>query len=488
MSLNLVSLSEKLGRGVVNGQPLYGQDRPCIDVINPATGDLVARVPMASASDTVAAIEAARVALPLWKARTAAERSQLLERWFDLIEERAQAIAHTMVLEQGKPLTEAMGEVTYAASFVKFFAEEAKRLYGEIIPSISRDKRNLVTREAVGVCAAITPWNFPAAMVTRKAAPALAAGCTMVIKPSELTPLTALLLVELAHEAGIPAGVLNVVVGDAAEIGRVLTSSPVVRMLSFTGSTRVGQLLMEQCAATVKKLGLELGGNAPFIVFDDADLDAAVEGAIASKFRNSGQTCVCANRLYVQAGVYDAFAAKLVTRVKTLKPGFGLVEGVTQGPLINESARCKALSHIADAVELGAQVATGGKSVEGPGYFLEPTVLLGVTQKMQCMQEETFGPVAPLVRFETEQEVIDLANSTEFGLASYFFSQSVTRCFRVAEAIESGMVGVNTGLISSEVVPFGGVKQSGLGREGSHHGLEEYTEMKLVCFGSIGPA
>lgn len=488
MHLNLVSLPEKFGWGVINGSPLSHSDGRTIDVSNPATGELVARVPMASATHTVEAIEAARVALPSWKARTAAERSKLLERWFDLIEEHAPAIAHTMVLEQGKPLSEALGEVGYAASFVKFFAEEAKRIYGETIPSTSKDKRNMVTREAVGVCAAITPWNFPAAMVTRKAAPALAAGCTMVIKPSELTPLTALMLVDLAHEAGIPAGVLNVVVGDAAEIGGVLTASPVVRMLSFTGSTRVGQLLMAQCAPTIKKLGLELGGNAPFIVFDDADLDAAVEAAMTSKFRNAGQTCVCANRLYVQAGVYDAFAAKLVERVQGLKSGFGLMEGVTQGPLINEAARHKALSHIVDAVEQGAHVAIGGKSIEGAGYFMEPTVLLDVTQQMLCMHEETFGPVAPLVRFDTEQEVIELANSTEFGLASYFFSQDVTRCFRVAEAIESGMVGVNTGLISSEVVPFGGVKQSGLGREGSHHGLEEYTELKFVCFGSIRSA
>jgi len=378
--------------------------------------------------------------------------------------------------------------VAYAASFVRFYAEEATRLYGELIPSSSRDKRNLVSREPIGVCAAITPWNFPAAMVTRKAAPALAAGCTMVIKPSELTPLTALLLVELAHEVGIPPGVLNVVVGDAEAIGRVLTSSPVVRMLSFTGSTRIGQLLMAQCAPTVKKLGLELGGNAPFIVFDDADLDAAVEGALASKFRNSGQTCVCANRLYVQDAVYDAFADKLARRVSELKPGSGFDEGVTQGPLINEAARDKALSHIEDALSHGARLAVGGKALPGRGHFLEPTVLLDVRPGMLCMREETFGPVAPLVRFETEQEVVALANSTEFGLASYFFSQDIGRCFRVADAIESGMVGVNTGLISSEVVPFGGVKQSGLGREGSRHGLDEYTELKYVCFGSLGSA
>jgi succinate-semialdehyde dehydrogenase/glutarate-semialdehyde dehydrogenase len=486
MSNQLVLLSDKLAFSVVNGQRVAESGAGLIEVSNPATGELVARVVAAGAKETQEAIEAARDAQILWKAQTATQRSKLLERWFDLIELHTDELARLMVLEQGKPLAEAIGEIAYAANFVKFFAEEAKRIYGETIPSTSKDKRNIVIREPVGVCAAITPWNFPAAMVTRKAAPALAAGCTMVIKPSELTPLTALKLVELAQDAGIPDGVLNVVVGDATEIGGVLTSSCVVRMLSFTGSTRVGQLLMAQSAPTIKKLGLELGGNAPFIVFDDANLDVAVEGAIASKFRNSGQTCVCANRLYVQAGVYDAFAAKLVERVKSLKTGFGLEAGVTQGPLINEPARKKALAHIADAVSHGAQVVTGGRALEGPGFFMEPTVITGVTHQMLCMREETFGPVAPLVRFETEQEVIELANSTEFGLASYFFSQDVTRCFRVAEAIESGMVGVNTGLISSEVVPFGGVKQSGLGREGSHHGLEEYTELKFVCFGSIG--
>ncbi len=485
MSLQLVSLPLRHGFGLVGDRLLSHLDGPCIEVINPATGALVARVPKASAADTEEAIASAQQALVSWKALTAVQRSHVLERWFHLIEAHTAALAETMVLEQGKPLEEARAEVGYAASFVKFYAEEAKRLYGEIIPSTAGDRRNMLVREPVGVCAAITPWNFPAAMVTRKAAPALAAGCTMVIKPSELTPLTALLLVQLARAAGVPAGVLNIVVGDAADIGPVLTASPVVRMLSFTGSTRVGQMLMAQCAPTVKKLGLELGGNAPFIVFDDADLDAAVEGAMASKFRNAGQTCVCANRLLVQSGVYDAFAQKLVAKVAALKPGFGLDAGVTQGPLIDEAARQKALSHIADAVERGARLATGGTALAGPGHFLAPAVLLGVTAEMLCMREETFGPVAPLLRFETEQQAIDLANATEFGLASYFYSQDVSRCFRVAEAIESGMVGVNTGLISSEVVPFGGVKQSGLGREGSRHGLDEYTELKYVCFGGI---
>lgn len=485
MSFQLVSLPGRHGYGLVYDRLLSNLGGPCIDVTNPATGALVARVPKATAQDTLEAVQAAERAWPEWKARTAADRSRVLEAWFDLIQSNSTHIAETMVLEQGKPLAEATAEVTYAASFVKFYAEEAKRLYGEVIPSTAGDRRNMVVREPVGVCAAITPWNFPAAMVTRKAAPALAAGCTMVIKPSELTPLTALLLVQLAREAGVPAGVLNIVVGDAADIGPVLTGSHVVRMLSFTGSTRVGQLLMEQCAPTVKKLGLELGGNAPFIVFDDADLDAAVEGAIASKFRNAGQTCVCANRLFVQSAVYDTFARKLAERVAQLKPGFGMEPGVTQGPLINEAAREKALAHIADAVAKGATVSVGGKAVAGPGHFLEPTVLLSVTADMQCMREETFGPVAPLVRFDTEQQAIDLANATEFGLASYFYSQDIARCFRVAEAIESGMVGVNTGLISSEVVPFGGVKQSGLGREGSRHGIDEYTEIKYVCFGGL---
>lgn len=485
MNFQLVSLPEHHGYGLVGDRLLSNLSAPCIDVVNPATGALVAHVPKATAQDTVEAIQAAEQAWPAWKARTAADRSRVLEAWFNLVEANSALIAEIMVLEQGKPFAEATAEVSYASSFVKFYAEEAKRLYGEVIPSIAGDRRNIVVREPVGVCAAITPWNFPAAMVTRKAAPALAAGCTMVIKPSELTPLTSLLLVQLAREAGVPAGVLNIVVGDAADIGPVLTGSPVVRMLSFTGSTRVGKLLMEQCATTVKKLGLELGGNAPFIVFDDADLDAAVEGAIASKFRNAGQTCVCANRLFVQSTVYETFARKLTKRVSQLKTGFGMDPGVTQGPLINKAARDKALSHIANAVSLGATVTVGGQAIPGPGYFLEPTVLLNVTPDMLCMREETFGPVAPLVRFDTEQQAIELANATEFGLASYFYSQDIARCFRMAEAIETGMVGVNTGLISSEVAPFGGVKQSGLGREGSRHGLDEYTELKYVCFGGL---
>ena len=456
------------------------------DVFNPATGERVAQVPKATAGDALAAVEAARVAQVEWRRRGGHARAEVLQRWHDLVMSSAEELARIMVTEQGKPLAEARGEITYAASYIRFYAEEARRLHGETIPSATPDRRQLVVREPVGVCAAITPWNFPAAMVTRKVAPALAAGCAMVLKPSELTPLTALKLVELAHRAGVPDGVLAVLVGDAVEIGAVLTASPTVRMLSFTGSTPVGRLLMAQCAPTVKRLGLELGGNAPFIVFDDADLDAAVEGALASKFRNAGQTCVCANRFFVQRGVYEEFARRLTERVRALKPGNGFEDGVTQGPLINEAARRKALSHVEDARSRGARVATGGEAVAGSGWFMQPTVLLDVTAGMRCLEEETFGPVAPLVVFDDEAEAVAWANASEFGLASYFYSRDVARCFRVAEAIESGMVGINTGVISSETVPFGGVKQSGLGREGSRHGLDEYTELKLMSFGGIG--
>ena len=458
------------------------------DVVNPATGERAAQVRKDSAQDAQAAIEAARIAQVEWRRRGGHARAEVLQRWFELVVAKTDELARIMVSEQGKPLAEARAEIVYAASYIRFYAEEARRLHGETIPASSSDRRQLVVREPVGVCAAITPWNFPAAMVTRKVAPALAAGCTIVLKPSELTPLTALRLAELALEAGLPVGVLNVVVGDAVEIGAVLTSSPTVRMLSFTGSTPVGRLLMAQCAPTVKKLGLELGGNAPFIVFDDADLDAAVEGAIASKFRNAGQTCVCANRLFVQRGVYEAFASRLIERVRALRTGNGLDEGVTQGPLINEAARRKALSHVRDALDRGARLGIGGEAVDGPGWFMQPTVLLDVKAGMRCLDEETFGPVAPLVAFDTEAEAIAWANASEFGLASYFYSRDVARCFRVAEAIESGMVGINTGAISSETVPFGGIKQSGLGREGSRHGLDEYTELKLMSFGGIGAA
>ncbi|WP_431259975.1 NAD-dependent succinate-semialdehyde dehydrogenase [Roseateles chitinivorans] len=458
------------------------------DVVNPATGERVAQVRKDSAQDAQAAVEAARIAQVEWRRRGGHARAEVLQRWFELVIASTEELARVMVSEQGKPLAEARAEIVYAASYLRFYAEEARRLHGETIPAASSDRRQLVVREPVGVCAAITPWNFPAAMVTRKVAPALAAGCTMVLKPSELTPLTALRLADLALEAGLPVGVLNVVVGDAVEVGAVLTSSPTVRMLSFTGSTPVGRLLMAQCAPTVKKLGLELGGNAPFIVFDDADLDAAVDGAIASKFRNAGQTCVCANRLFVQRGVYEDFATRLIERVRGLRTGNGLEEGVTQGPLINEAARRKALSHVRDALDRGARLGIGGEAVDGPGWFMQPTVLLDVKAGMRCLDEETFGPVAPLVAFDTEAEAIAWANASEFGLASYFYSRDVARCFRVAEAIESGMVGINTGAISSETVPFGGIKQSGLGREGSRHGLDEYTELKLMSFGGIGAA
>ncbi|WP_377159007.1 NAD-dependent succinate-semialdehyde dehydrogenase [Roseateles sp. UC29_93] len=458
------------------------------DVVNPATGERVAQVRKASAPEAQAAIEAARIAQVDWRRRGGHARAEVLQRWFELVIAKTDELARVMVSEQGKPLAEARAEIVYAASYIRFYAEEARRLHGETIPASSPDRRQLVVREPVGVCAAITPWNFPAAMITRKVAPALAAGCTMVLKPSELTPLTALRLAELALDAGLPVGVLNVVIGDAVEIGAALTSSPTVRMLSFTGSTPVGRLLMAQCAPTVKKLGLELGGNAPFIVFDDADLDAAVEGAIASKFRNAGQTCVCANRLFVQRGIYEDFAARLIQRVRALRTGNGLEEGVTQGPLINEAARRKALSHVRDALDRGARLGTGGQAIDGPGWFMQPTVLLDVKAGMRCLDEETFGPVAPLVAFDTEAEAITWANASEFGLASYFYSRDVARCFRVAEAIESGMVGINTGAISSETVPFGGIKQSGLGREGSRHGLDEYTELKLMSFGGIGAA
>jgi succinate-semialdehyde dehydrogenase/glutarate-semialdehyde dehydrogenase len=464
MTLKLVSLPGKIGWGVINRRLPAERGRLFIVVINPATRDVVASVSIVSSSNAVAAIEDVRVALPSWKGRTAVERSRLLERWFNFIEQSANRIATVIVMKHRKPLSEALSEVTYAASFVKFFAEEAKRLYSETIPSTSGDKQNILTKKAIGVCAAITPWKFPAAMVTRKAACALTAGCTIFIKPSEFTQFTALLLAELAHEAGIPAGVLDVIVGDAVEINDVLNASPAVQMLSFTGSTRVGQLLITEFVPTVKKSGLELGENAPFIVFYEADLDSAVEGAMASKFRNAGQTCMCANRICVQAGVYNEVSSKPMAWVESLQSGFGLTENLTQGPLVNEGARQKALSHIDDALKHGVRLATGGRPTGGPGHFIEPTVCLLHKQQMMYVQEETFGPVAPLVRFDTEQQAIDLTNSTEFGLASYFFSQDVPRCFRVSEAIESGMVGVSTGLISSEVVPFGGVKQWGLGR------------------------
>jgi len=455
------------------------------DVTNPATGETLGTVPNMGATETRRAIEAAKNAWAIWRRKPAKERSALLRQWNDLIVANVDDLGKLMTAEQGKPLAEAKGEVLYAASFIEWFAEEAKRVYGDTIPSPWTDRRLVVIKEPVGVCAAITPWNFPAAMITRKAGPALASGCTMVAKPAEATPLSALALAVLAERAGIPAGVFNVLTGEPREIGREMTSNPDVRKLTFTGSTEVGRILMKQSADTIKKLSLELGGNAPFIVFDDADLDAAVQGAIDSKYRNAGQTCVCANRLIVQSGVYDAFAGKLVAAVKKLKVGNGLEPDVDQGPLIDRSAVEKIEDHIQDAVSHGARVLLGGKQHALGRTFFEPTVLADVTPKMKVAREETFGPLAPLFRFESDEDAVRLANDTEFGLASYFYSRDIGRIWRAAEGLEGGIVGINTGLISNEVAPFGGVKQSGLGREGSHYGLDEFVEVKYLCFGGL---
>ncbi len=455
-------------------------------VADPATGAVIAEVADCGVSETRRAIQAAAAAWLEWRALTAKQRAEVLRHWFDLITINAEDLARLMTAEGGKPLSEARAEVAYGASFVEWFAEEGKRTYGETIPSPAADKRLVVIKQPVGVCAAITPWNFPIAMITRKVAPALAAGCTVVVKPAEQTPLCALALAALGAEAGIPAGVFNVVTGSAAQapaIGAELAANPAVRKLSFTGSTEVGRLLMAQCAPTIKKLSLELGGNAPFIVFDDADVDAAVEGAIASKYRNAGQTCVCANRLLVQAGIYEQFGQKLAARVAAMKVGPGDAEGVVQGPLIDGQAVEKVESHVADALNKGARVLVGGKRHALGGNFFQPTVLAEVTPAMRVATEETFGPVAPLFRFQTEEEAIAMANATEYGLAAYFYSRDVGRCLRVGEALEYGMVGVNTGAISNEVAPFGGMKQSGIGREGSRYGIEEYLEVKYLCFG-----
>jgi succinate-semialdehyde dehydrogenase/glutarate-semialdehyde dehydrogenase len=469
----------------VGGAWCDADDGQTIAVINPANGETVASVPHMGAAETKRAIDAANAAWPAWRKLPAKERAAILRRWSDLMLENADDLALLMTLEQGKPLAEAKGEVAYAASYFEWFGEEAKRVAGETLASPWPDKRIVVTKEPIGVCAAITPWNFPAAMITRKVAPALAAGCPIVLKPAELTPLSALALAVLAERAGVPKGVFSIVIGDSKAIGGEMTGNPLVRKLSFTGSTAVGRLLMEQCAPTVKKISLELGGNAPFIVFDDADLDAAVEGAIASKFRNAGQTCVCANRLYVQDGVYDEFARKLAVAVGKLKVGDGREEGVTQGPLIEEKAVRKIEQHIEDAQAKGAKLLLGGKRHALGHSFFEPTVLTDVTSDMLVAREETFGPLAPLFRFKTEDEVIAMANNTEFGLASYFYARDIGRVWRVAEAIESGMVGVNTGIISTEVAPFGGVKQSGLGREGSTYGMDDYLVVKYICMGGM---
>ena len=469
----------------VDGQWIGADDGATMPVVDPATGALVGTAPVFRAAETKRAIDAANRALPAWRAKTAKERSAILRRWNDLMLANADDLALVLTTEQGKPLAEAKGEITIGAAYVEWFAEEAKRIYGDVIPTIGNDRRLVVVKEPVGVCAAITPWNFPSSMITRKVSPALAAGCTVVIKPAEATPFSALALAELAHRAGFPPGVLNVVTGDAPQIGGEMCANPIVRKLSFTGSTEVGRLLMKQVAPTIKKISLELGGNAPFIVFDDADLDAAAEGAIVSKYRNAGQTCVCANRFFVHEKVYDAFARKLAEKVAALKVGRGTESGVTQGPLINADAVAKVEEHLADARARGAKVATGGKRHALGGTFYEPTVLTGVTPDMQIFREETFGPVAPLIPFRDDAEVVELANRTEFGLASYFYSRDIGRIWRVAEALEYGMVGVNTGLITTEVAPFGGMKQSGLGREGSKYGVEEFVEVKYVCFGGV---
>ena len=456
-----------------------------VSVSNPATGEILGSIPNMGTDETRRAIAAANAAFPGWRAKTAKERSTILRKWFELMMLHQEDLAKLMTAEQGKPLSESRGEIAYAASFIEWFAEEGKRIYGDTIPQHQADKRIVVLKEPIGVCAAITPWNFPAAMITRKAGPALAAGCTMVVKPATATPYSALAMAELAERAGVPKGVLSVVTGSASAIGGEMTSNPIVRKLTFTGSTEIGKKLMEQCAATVKKTSMELGGNAPFIVFDDADLDAAVEGAIISKFRNNGQTCVCANRILVQDKVYDAFAEKLAAKVKTLKVGNGMDEGVTTGPLIDAKAVAKVQEHISDAVAKGARVLAGGKPHALGGLFFEPTVLSGVNTAMKVTREETFGPVAPLFRFNTEAEAIQMANDTEFGLASYFYGRDIGRIWRVAEALEYGIVGINTGLISTEVAPFGGVKESGIGREGSKYGIEDFLVIKYMCIGGI---
>ncbi len=472
---------------LIGGQWVAGNAR--FAVTDPATGLKLADVANLAPADAHDAIVAADKAWPAWRSRSAKERHGILMKWFQLLNQHADDLARIMTAEQGKPLAEARGEVVYGASFVEWFAEEGRRVYGETIPATDPGKRFLVVKQPIGVCAAITPWNFPIAMITRKVAPALAAGCTVIIKPAEATPLSALAVAELAQRAGMPAGVLNIVTADGAgsvELGRVLCASDVVRHLSFTGSTEVGRILAAQCAPTVKKISLELGGNAPFIVFDDADIDSAVEGAMVSKYRNAGQTCVCANRLYVQAGVYDAFVSKLAAKSQTIKVGNGFEAGVSQGPLIDDDAVAKVESHVADAVAKGARVVVGGTRAPGLGErFYTPTVLADATAEMKCAKEETFGPVAPVFKFETEAEAITLANATEFGLASYFYSRDVGRIFRVAEALEYGMVGINTGLISTAEVPFGGVKQSGLGREGARQGIDDYVELKYLCLGDI---
>jgi len=470
----------------INGKWVGADSNQTIDVTNPATGDVLGTIPKMGADETRAAIEAANEAYPAWRAKTAKERASILRKWFDLMMENQEDLARMMTAEQGKPLKESMGEIVYAASFIEWFAEEGKRIYGDTIPQHAPGKRIVVTKEPIGVCAAITPWNFPAAMITRKCGPALAAGCTMVVKPATATPYSALALAELAERAGVPAGVFSVVTGSSGAIGGEMTSNPIVRKLTFTGSTEIGKLLMEQCAGTVKKTSMELGGNAPFIVFNDADLDEAVEGAMASKFRNTGQTCVCANRLLVQDGVYDEFSEKLAAAVEKMRVGDGLKGETEQGPMIDMAAVEKVEEHIQDAVAKGAKVISGGSRHDLGGTFFQPTVLAEVNTDMKVTKEETFGPVAPLYRFETEEQALAMANDTEFGLAAYFYSRDIGRIWRVMEGLEYGIVGVNEGIISTEVAPFGGMKESGTGREGSKYGIEDYLEIKYGLIGGIG--
>jgi succinate-semialdehyde dehydrogenase / glutarate-semialdehyde dehydrogenase len=485
MTLNLKDPTLLRQQCYIDGQWLDARNGGSKPVTNPANGAVLGTVPFMGADETRAAIEAAAAAFPVWAARAAKDRATLLRRWHDLMLANADDLATLMTAEQGKPLAEARGEITYAASFIEWFAEEAKRVYGDVIPGHQPDKRIFVLRQPVGVVAAITPWNFPSAMITRKAGPALAAGCTFVCKPAMQTPYSALAMAELAHRAGIPPGVFSVVTGSATAIGGEMTSNPIVRKVTFTGSTEIGKQLMQQCAGTLKKLSLELGGNAPFIVFDDADLDLAVQGAIASKYRNTGQTCVCANRLLVQEGVYDAFVAKLVEAVRKLRIGDGLQGATEQGPLIDAKAVAKVEEHIADALAKGGRIALGGKRHALGGTFFEPTIITGVQPSMMVAREETFGPVAPIFSFKDESQAVRMANDTEFGLASYFYTRDLARSLRVAEALEYGIVGLNTGIISTEVAPFGGVKESGFGREGSKYGILDYTELKYLCIGGI---
>ncbi|MBO6947470.1 MAG: NADP-dependent succinate-semialdehyde dehydrogenase [Rhodospirillales bacterium] len=469
----------------IDGQWVDADSGETIDVTNPATGEKLGTIPKAGTAETRRAIEAANAAWPAWRAKTAKERSIILRKWFDLMMANQEDLGILMTAEQGKPLAEAKGEVGYAASFIEWFAEEGKRIYGDTIPQHGSDKRIVVIKEPVGVVAAITPWNFPAAMITRKAGPALAAGCPIVIKPATETPFSAFAMAELADRAGVPKGIINVITGKSSEIGGEMTSNPIVRKLTFTGSTEVGKILLEQCAGTVKKVSMELGGNAPFIVFDDADLDAAVQGAMASKYRNTGQTCVCANRIYVQEGVYDEFLARFSQAISAMKVGDGLKGETQQGPLINMAAVEKVEEHLKDAVDNGARVVIGGKRHDLGGTFYEPTLVADVTQKMKVAKEETFGPLAPVFKFKEDAEVVEWANDTEFGLAAYFYSRDIGRIWKTAEKLEYGIVGINEGIISTEVAPFGGMKESGMGREGSKYGIEDYVETKYLCMGGI---